>query len=92
MSSSEIKKMGITLRCGGARVAFTRGVLNKLLEVNHLITYSVFGTSADSIIAITCAYGLNIGGSVKVKELRDLDNRFRVPLFIFSFDINSLKP
>ena len=37
MSHTEIKKVGIALQGGGAHGAFTWGVLDKLLEVDHLV-------------------------------------------------------
>ena len=69
MSSTQIKKVGIALQGGGAHGAFTWGVLDKLLEVDHLVADAMCGTSAGAINAVTCAYGLHVGGPAKAKEL-----------------------
>ena len=69
MSHPEIKKVGIALQGGGAHGAFTWGVLDKLLEVDHLVADAMCGTSAGAINAVTCAYGLHVGGPAKAKEL-----------------------
>jgi NTE family protein len=69
MSNSEAKKVGIALQGGGAHGAFTWGVLDRLLEVDHLIAESMCGTSAGAVNAVTCAYGLHIGGPKGAKQL-----------------------
>ncbi|MBS1634698.1 MAG: patatin-like phospholipase family protein [Bacteroidetes bacterium] len=67
--NSEIKKVGIALQGGGAHGAFTWGVLDRLLEVEEIVAEGMCGTSAGAINAVTCAYGLHIGGPKKAKEL-----------------------
>ena len=69
MSAVEIKKVGIALQGGGAHGAFTWGVLDKLLEEDRIIADAMCGTSAGAVNAVTCAYGLHIGGPKKAKEL-----------------------
>ena len=69
MSSSEAKKVGIALQGGGAHGAFTWGVLDRLLEVDHLTAEAMCGTSAGAVNAVTCAYGLHVGGPKKAQEL-----------------------
>jgi NTE family protein len=69
MSNSEAKKVGIALQGGGAHGAFTWGVLDRLLEVDHLIAESMCGTSAGAVNAVTCAYGLHVGGPKGAKQL-----------------------
>src|SRR4051812_9290634 len=67
--SSNIKKVGIALQGGGSHGAFTWGVLDRLLEVDELVADAMCGTSAGAVNAVTCAYGLHIGGPQKAKEL-----------------------
>ncbi|MES2133650.1 MAG: patatin-like phospholipase family protein [Bacteroidota bacterium] len=71
MSNSETKKVGIALQGGGAHGAFTWGVLDRLLEVDHIIAESMCGTSAGAVNAVTCAYGLHVGGPKAAKELME---------------------
>ena len=70
MSNSEnIKKVGIALQGGGAHGAFTWGVLDRLLEEEAIVADAMCGTSAGAVNAVTCAYGLHVGGPAKAKEL-----------------------
>jgi len=69
MSHSDIKKVGIALQGGGAHGAFTWGVLDKLLEADHIVADAMCGTSAGAVNAVICAYGLHVGGPKKAKEL-----------------------
>ena len=71
ITDSKIKKVGIALQGGGAHGAFTWGVLDKLLEVDHIVADAMCGTSAGAVNAVTCAYGLHIGGPKKAKDLMD---------------------
>ncbi len=64
-----IKHVGLALQGGGAHGGFTWGVLDRLLEVPELVADAMCGTSAGAVNAITCAYGLHIGGPEKAKEL-----------------------
>ena len=68
-SSEEIKKVGIALQGGGAHGAFTWGVLDRLLEAEHIVADAMCGTSAGAVNAVVCAYGLHVGGPKKAKEL-----------------------
>jgi NTE family protein len=63
------KHVGIALQGGGAHGAFTWGVLDRLLEEEAIIADAMCGTSAGALNAVTCAYGLHIGGATKAKEL-----------------------
>mgnify|MGYP002372981107 FL=1 len=55
-SSEEIKKVGIALQGGGAHGAFTWGVLDRLLEAEHIVADAMCGTSAGAVNAVVCAY------------------------------------
>lgn len=68
----KIKHVGIALQGGGAHGAFTWGVLDRLLEDESLIADAMCGTSAGAVNAVTCAYGLHIGGPQKAKELLEV--------------------
>ena len=65
----EKKNVGIALQGGGAHGAFTWGVLDRLLEEDAIVAEAMCGTSAGAVNAVTCAYGLHIGGPTKAKEL-----------------------
>jgi NTE family protein len=67
--SKEKKLVGMALQGGGAHGAFTWGVLDRLLEEEAIVAETMCGTSAGAINAVTCAYGLHIGGPEKAKEL-----------------------
>ena len=69
MKDSSVKKVGMALQGGGAHGAFTWGVLDRLLEEEHIIADAMCGTSAGAINAVACAYGLHTGGPDKAKEL-----------------------
>lgn len=66
---SKIKHVGVALQGGGAHGAFTWGVLDRLLEEEAIVADAMCGTSAGAVNAVTCAYGLHIGGPQKAKEL-----------------------
>ncbi|MEO6303313.1 MAG: patatin-like phospholipase family protein [Bacteroidia bacterium] len=63
------KNVGIALQGGGAHGAFTWGVLDRLLEEDNLVAEAMCGTSAGAVNAVTCAYGLHVGGPTKAKEM-----------------------
>src|ERR1041385_4000046 len=65
----EKKKIGMAMQGGGAHGAFTWGVLDRLLEEDDIQAEAMCGTSAGAVNAVTCAYGLHIGGPAKAKEL-----------------------
>ena len=65
------KQLGIALQGGGSHSAFTWGVLDRLLEEDDLIAEGMCGTSAGAVNAVTCAYGLHLGGPTKAKELME---------------------
>lgn len=65
----EKKHIGIALQGGGAHGAFTWGVLDRLLEEDAIVAEAMCGTSAGALNAVTCAYGLHLGGPQKAKEL-----------------------
>jgi NTE family protein len=67
----EKKKVCIALQGGGAHGAFTWGVLDRLLEEEAIVAEAMCGTSAGAVNAVTCAYGLHIGGPAKAKELME---------------------
>jgi NTE family protein len=63
------KKVGMAFQGGGAHGAFTWGVLDRLLEEEAIEAEAMCGTSAGAVNAVTCAYGLHLGGPQKAKEL-----------------------
>ncbi len=63
------KRVALALQGGGSHGAFTWGVLDRLLEEDHLIADAMCGTSAGAINAVVCAYGLHTGGPQKAKDL-----------------------
>ena len=67
--NSEKKPVGLALQGGGAHGAFTWGVLDRLLEEEAIVADAMCGTSAGAVNAVTCAYGLHLGGPKKAKEL-----------------------
>jgi NTE family protein len=67
--ASNKKLVGIALQGGGAHGAFTWGVLDRLLEEEAVVAEAMCGTSAGAVNAVTCAYGLHMGGPEKAKEL-----------------------
>jgi NTE family protein len=69
--SLDIKPICIALQGGGAHGAFTWGVLDRLLEEDSIEAEAMCGTSAGAVNAVTCAYGLHIGGPAKAKELME---------------------
>jgi NTE family protein len=71
MKRLEKKQVGIALQGGGAHGAFTWGVLDRLLEEDAIVAEAMCGTSAGAINAVTCAYGLHVGGPAKAKELME---------------------
>jgi NTE family protein len=62
------KHIGLALQGGGAHGAFTWGVLDRLLEVDELVADGIVGTSAGAVNAVVTAYGLHIGGKLKLKN------------------------
>lgn len=64
----EKKNVGIALQGGGAHGAFTWGVLDRLLEEDAIVAEAMCGTSAGAVNAVTCAYGLHIGGPTRPKN------------------------
>jgi NTE family protein len=71
MMEAKKKHVGIALQGGGAHGAFTWGVLDRLLEEEDLVAEAICGTSAGAVNAVTCAYGLHLGGPQKAKELME---------------------
>lgn len=63
------KRIGIAIQGGGAHGAFSWGVLDKFLELPDLEVVGVVGTSAGAMNASCLAYGLNLGGPEKAKEV-----------------------
>jgi NTE family protein len=72
MTKLKEKKVAIALQGGGAHGAFTWGVLDRLLEEEAIVAEAMCGTSAGAVNAVTCAYGLHIGGPAKAKELLEI--------------------
>lgn len=63
------KRIGLAIQGGGAHGAFTWGCLEKLLSQPDLEIVGVVGTSAGAMNASCLAYGLNLGGPEKAKEI-----------------------
>ena len=56
------KRLNLALQGGGAHGAFTRGVLDRLLEDGRLEIVAICGTSAGAMNGAALAYGLARGG------------------------------
>jgi NTE family protein len=66
-------RLNLALQGGGAHGAFTWGVLDRLLEEEHLRISWVSATSAGAVNAIALAAGLSEGGRSRArKKLRDV--------------------
>src|SRR5580765_5566664 len=61
-TAPSMKKESLALQGGGSHGAFTWGVLDRLLEEEHLSIEAISGTSAGAMNAAAFAYGLMIGG------------------------------
>jgi NTE family protein len=62
------KSINLALQGGGSHGAFTRGVLDRLLEEDQLTIDGVSATSAVSINAVVLACGLAVGGRAEAKR------------------------
>jgi NTE family protein len=62
------KAINLALQGGGTHGAFTWGVLDRLLEEDHLTVDGITATSAGSINAVVLAYGLSVGGREGAKK------------------------
>lgn len=67
--SNKVKHLSLALQGGGAHGAFTWGVLELFLEREDLVLDGFVGTSAGAMNASILAYGLQVGGREKAKEL-----------------------
>jgi NTE family protein len=67
----EQKKLALALQGGGSHGAITWGVLDRLLEEEHIDLEGFSGTSAGAMNAAVLAYGLHISGREKAKSLLD---------------------
>lgn len=63
------KKISLALQGGGAHGAFSWGVIDRLLEDGRLEIEAFVGTSAGALNATIAAYGMEIGGGEKAREL-----------------------
>ena len=61
------KRLSLALQGGGAFGAFTWGVLDRLLEEEHIIFDAVSGASAGAMNAVLLASGLAQGGSEEAR-------------------------
>jgi NTE family protein len=68
-SSPKSKRINFALQGGGARGAFTWGVLDQVLAEPLLEIEAIAGTSAGAMNAAVAAYGLIAGGREKAREL-----------------------
>lgn len=64
-----MKKLNLALQGGGSHGAFTWGVIDRLLDEPDIEIEDMCGTSAGAMNATVLAYGLNVGGRQKAKEL-----------------------
>lgn len=60
--------LNLALQGGGAHGAYTWGVLDRLLEDDHIDPGWVSGTSAGAVNAVALASGLTLGGRDKARE------------------------
>ncbi len=65
------KTLSLALQGGGSHGAFTWGVLDKLLEDGRLKIEAISATSAGSMNAAVCAYGMMNGGPDGAREALD---------------------
>ena len=63
------KKIALALQGGAAYGAFTWGVLDRLLQDERIEIVAVSGTSAGGLNAVALAYGLDMGGRDKAREV-----------------------
>jgi NTE family protein len=63
MTSIDKKRINLALQGGGAHDAFTRGILDKLLESDLFIIEGISATSAGSMNAVVLAQGMMEGGN-----------------------------
>ncbi len=68
-SRKDEKHLAVALQGGGSHGAFTWGVLDRFLEEEKLVLDGFCGTSAGAMNATVLAYGLQIGGREKAREL-----------------------
>ncbi|MDE2379279.1 patatin-like phospholipase family protein [Bradyrhizobium sp.] len=61
-ASNIVRTINLALQGGGAHGAFTWGVLDRLLEEEHLAFEGLSATSAGAMNAALFAYGLTVGG------------------------------
>lgn len=62
------RTINLALQGGGAHGAFTWGVLERLLEEEHLRVEGISGTSAGAMNAVALAQGLTVGGRDGARE------------------------
>lgn len=62
MTEPATKRVNLALQGGGAHGAFAWGVLDRLLRDGRVEIEAISGTSAGSMNAVVCAYGLQKGG------------------------------
>lgn len=65
---SKRRKLNLALQGGGAHGAFTWGVLDQLLDDEHLELSWISGTSAGAVNAIAVAHGLATGGRQAARD------------------------
>ncbi|MDX2301618.1 MAG: patatin-like phospholipase family protein [Microscillaceae bacterium] len=72
MAKNTEKHLAVALQGGGAHGAFTWGVLDRFLEEKSIILDGFVGTSAGAMNATILAYGLQIQGPEKARELLEI--------------------
>jgi NTE family protein len=66
--SKQVRTVNLALQGGGAHGAFTWGVLDRLLDEQHLAFEGISATSAGAMNAAVFAYGLTTGGREGARE------------------------
>ncbi len=61
--AASVRPLGLGLQGGGAHGAFTWGVLDRLLEDEHIEIEAISASSAGALNATCLAYGMAIGGA-----------------------------
>lgn len=71
VAKKSVKKINLALQGGGAHGAFTWGVLDRILEDEHIDIEAISGTSAGAINGACVAYGTAVGGKAGGRKVLD---------------------
>jgi NTE family protein len=71
MAARKTRKLNLALQGGGSHGAFTWGVLDRLLEEEHIEIAAISGTSAGAMNAVVCGEGLMEGDRAHARAQLD---------------------